>query len=86
MNLSVDLNATVLRPLACSMVMLLLLTAMNAFAPSFVSTWLGTFVTIGFAVGGYFAMCALLKVFSGDEIKSIKLFNKGNTNEISRGT
>ena len=69
LKLHIDVNASLLKPLASSMVMVLTITMLTAFAKDFVTTTLGTVVTILCAGVVYLAMTLAIKVFNATEMK-----------------
>lgn len=71
LNLRIDVNASLLKPLASSMVMVLAITLLTVFANSFVATALGTVVTILCAVAVYMAVTLAIKVFNSTETKML---------------
>lgn len=78
-GLKVDFTTNVLKPTACSLVMLLSLLALTIGAAGFISTWVGTLVAIALCVVIYFAMVYQLKIFNEGELNRI-IRRRGNPN------
>lgn len=86
--LKIDFHGSLLRPLACSLVMAVVATAFAAFAPTFTATALGTLVAIGVCAVVYLAAVMLLRVFSAEELTMLARRKKGAkepTNESNGG-
>lgn len=73
LNLLVDVNSSLLKPLASSMMMVLAITLLTAFAKDFVSTTIGTLVVIVIACVVYLVATFTLKVFNPTELKMLPL-------------
>jgi lipopolysaccharide export LptBFGC system permease protein LptF len=69
----VDVNSSLLKPLASSMMMVLAITLLTAFAKDFVSTTIGTLVVIVIACVVYVVATFTLKVFNPTELKMLPL-------------
>ncbi len=73
LKLTIDVNASLLKPLASSMVMVLAITLLTSFAKDFVCTTLGTIVTILVAGAVYLLATLSIKVFNPTELKALPL-------------
>ncbi|HPG91778.1 MAG TPA: polysaccharide biosynthesis protein [Clostridia bacterium] len=82
-NLKIDFVCSILKPLACTVVMLLGLLALTIGASQFVTTWVGTLVAIALCVAIYFCMVYELKIFTDGEINKI-IRRRGKTNGTER--
>lgn len=82
-NLKIDFVGTILKPLACSVVMLTGLLALTIGATQFVHTWVGTLIAIALCAAIYFCMVYQLKIFSDGEINRI-IKKRGKTNGIEK--
>jgi stage V sporulation protein B len=70
-GLTIDFTTNLLKPVACSLVMLLGLLALTFGAAAFVSTWQGTIIAILLCAIIYFAMVFQLRLFNTQELNSI---------------
>lgn len=80
-GLKIDFTMNVLKPTACSLVMLLGLLALTLGAASFIFTWIGTLVAIMLCVVIYFAMVYQLKIFTPAELSRI-IRRRGDKNAV----
>ncbi|MCM1043004.1 MAG: polysaccharide biosynthesis protein [Corallococcus sp.] len=71
LHFKIPLNDCLLKPLACSLIMTLVITLMTSFASDFVNSKLGTLVTIAVAGVVYFVSVFALKVFDKSELKML---------------
>ena len=69
LKLKVSVGDCLLKPLSCSLVMTLVLTVLTAFAKDFVSSAVGTIVSIVGAGAVYFAAVLIMKVFDSSELR-----------------